>query len=48
MQIINLRYQFADGHTEEIKVMENIVAELGEFIKYEKKVERKENGELTL
>ncbi len=40
MPIIN--YKFADGHTEEIKVMEEVVAAFEQLEKYEKKVERKE------
>lgn len=37
-----ITYQFADGHTEEIEVSEEIAAAFEELQKYEKKVERKE------
>lgn len=40
--MINLRYQFADGHTEVIEVTEEVAAVFEELQKYEKKVERKE------
>lgn len=40
MTIIN--YQFADGHTEEIEVTEEVAAAFEELQKYGKKVERKE------
>lgn len=37
-----IKYQFTDGHTEEIEVSEEIAATFEELQKYEKKVERKE------
>ena len=37
-----IHYKFADGHTEEIEVMETIAAAFEQLEKYEKKVERKE------
>lgn len=37
-----ISYQFADGHTEEIEVSEDVAAAFEELQKYEKKVERKE------
>lgn len=40
MPIIN--YKFADGHTEEIEVTDEVAAAFEQLEKYEKKVERKE------
>lgn len=37
-----IHYKFADGHTEEIKVTEEVAAAFEQLEKYEKKVERKE------
>lgn len=37
-----IRYKFADGHTEEIDVSEEVAAAFEQFQKYEKKVNRKE------
>ena len=37
-----IHYKFADGHTEEIKVTDEIAAVFEQLEKYEKKVERKE------
>lgn len=37
-----IRYKFADGHTEEIEVTEEVAAAFEQLEKYEKKVERKE------
>lgn len=40
--MLYINYQFADGHTEEIEVTEEVAAAFEELQKYEKKVERKE------
>lgn len=40
--MVYINYQFADGHTEEIEVTEDVAAAFEELQKYEKKVERKE------
>ena len=40
MQVIS--YKFADGHTEEIEVSDEVAAAFAQLEKYEKKVERKE------
>lgn len=37
-----IHYIFADGHTEEIAVSEEVAAVFEQFQKYEKKVNRKE------
>ena len=37
-----ITYEFADGHTEEIEVSEEVAAAFAQLEKYEKKVERKE------
>ena len=37
-----IHYKFADGHTEEIEVTEEVAATFEQLEKYEKKVERKE------
>lgn len=37
-----IHYKFADGHTEEIEVTEEVAAAFEQLEKYEKKVERKE------
>ena len=37
-----ITYKFADGHTEEIEVSEEVAAAFAQLEKYEKKVERKE------
>lgn len=37
-----IHYNFADGHTEEIEVTEEVAAAFEQLEKYEKKVERKE------
>lgn len=37
-----IHYKFADGHTEEIEVTEEVAAAFEQLKKYEKKVERKE------
>jgi hypothetical protein len=37
-----IHYQFADGHTEEIEVTDEVAAVYEQLLKYEKKVERKE------
>lgn len=37
-----IHYKFADGHTEEIEVTDEVVAAFEQLEKYEKKVERKE------
>ena len=36
-------YKFADGHTEEIEVSDEVAAAFAQLEKYEKKVERKEH-----
>lgn len=38
-----IHYKFADGHTEEIEVTDEVAAAFEQLGKYEKKVERKEN-----
>ena len=37
-----IHYKYADGHTEEIEVTEEVAAAFEQLEKYEKKVERKE------
>ena len=37
-----IQYKFADGHTEEIEVSDEVAAAFAQLEKYEKKVERKE------
>ena len=37
-----IHYKFADGHTEEIEVTDEVAAAFEQLVKYEKKVERKE------
>ena len=37
-----IHYKFADGHTEEIEVTDEVAAAFEQLEKYEKKVERKE------
>lgn len=37
-----IHYKFADGHTEELEVTDDIAAAFEQLEKYEKKVERKE------
>lgn len=40
--MISIHYKFADGHTEEIVVTDEVAAAFEQLEKYEKKVERKE------
>ncbi len=40
--MLTIHYKFADGHTEEIEVTDEVAAAFEQLEKYEKKVERKE------
>lgn len=46
--MIYVNYQFADGHTEEIEVSEEVAAAFEELQKYEKKTTRKETDGIYL
>lgn len=46
MQIINLRYQFVDGHSEEIEVMEDVVATFEEFKNTKSKLNKMKSSDI--